>query len=138
MDDQKQPLPAIHAVETIEDSRIDQASSVIKIYDSYTPEFAAETERKLVRRIDLRLMPLVVGIYIFNYLDRNSITQARLYGLQKDLGVHGAVYQTAISIFSAGYIIMQLPSVLLMTKVRPSRFLVSLLILAFCSQGLNR
>lgn len=37
----------------------------------------------------------------------------------------GAVYQTAISIFSAGYIAMQLPSAMLMTKLRPSRFLVS-------------
>jgi hypothetical protein len=69
---------------------------------------------------------LVVVIYLFNYLDRNSITQARLYGLQKDTHVNGAVYQTAISIFSAGYIAMQLPSAMLMTKLRPSIYLVSL------------
>lgn len=100
--------------------------TVAQIYDSYTPEFAAETERKLLRKVDLRLLPLVVTMYIFNYLDRNSITQARLYGLQKDLNIKGATYNTAISIFSAGYIIMQLPSTLMMAKLRPSIFLVSL------------
>jgi len=99
---------------------------VMTKYRSYSPEFSKETERKLLRRIDKRILPLVVIIYIFNYMDRNSTTQARLYGLQKDTHVHGAVYNTAISIFSAGYIAMQLPSTLLMAKLRPSIFLVIL------------
>lgn len=94
-------------------------------YRSYTREFARETERALVRKIDSRLMPFVVIIYLFNYLDRNSITQARLYGLQEDTHVKGAMYQTAISIFSAGYIFMQLPSTLMMSKLQPHLFLVS-------------
>ncbi|CAD0109475.1 unnamed protein product [Aureobasidium uvarum] len=68
---------------------------IMDIYRSYEPEHAAQAERQL----------------------------ARLYGLQKDTKVNGAVYQTAISIFSAGYIFMQLPSTLLMTKLRPSIFL---------------
>lgn len=100
-------------------------STIHQVYDSYSIEFASQVERKLVRKIDLRLLPLLVTIYIFNYLDRNSITQARLYGLQKDLNVQGATYQTAISIFSAGYIAMQLPATLVMAKARPSIFLVS-------------
>lgn len=99
-------------------------TTVIDTYRSYSTEYRTETEKNLVQRIDRRLLPLVVIIYLFNYLDRNSITQARLYGLQKDTHVNGAVYQTAISIFSAGYIAMQLPSTILMTKLRPSLFLV--------------
>ncbi|KAF7541244.1 hypothetical protein G7054_g682 [Neopestalotiopsis clavispora] len=84
---------------------------------------AKELEKKLLRKIDPRILPFLVLIYVCNYLDRNSITQARLYGLQEDTHVKGAVYNTAISIFSAGYIAMQLPSSILMTKVRPSLFL---------------
>ena len=99
-------------------------TTVIDTYRSYSAEHRMEIEKKLVQRIDRRLLPLIVIIYLFNYLDRNSITQARLYGLQKDTHVNGAVYQTAISIFSAGYIAMQLPSTILMTKLRPSLFLV--------------
>ena len=102
----------------------DKTSHVMDKFRSYTPDFAKETERKLVRRIDRRLLPLVVVIYLFNYLDRNSITQARLYGLEEDTHVKAATSQTAISIFSAGYIAMQLPSTILMTRLRPSLFLV--------------
>jgi hypothetical protein len=99
--------------------------TVMETYRLYSPEYRLEAEKQLVRKIDKRLLPLVVIIYLFNYLDRNSITQARLYGLQKDTHVNGAVYQTAISIFSAGYIAMQLPSAMLMTQLRPSIYLVS-------------
>ncbi|KAH8645931.1 major facilitator superfamily domain-containing protein [Tricladium varicosporioides] len=106
-----------------------KTDAIIDTYRSYTPEFSKETEARLVKRIDRRILPLVVIIYLFNYLDRNSITQARLYGLQKDTHVKGAQYQTAISIFSAGYIAMQLPSTILMTKVRPSRLLPGCIIL---------
>ncbi|OBT51672.1 hypothetical protein VE04_07838 [Pseudogymnoascus sp. 24MN13] len=124
--------PAEHSVKRddtfVEDIDIDKndisgSGYVMSTYHSYTPEYSSEVEKKLLRRIDLRIMPLVVIIYIFSYLDRNSITQARLYGLQEDTNVTGAVYNTAIAIFSAGYVIMQLPSTVIMTKVRPSIYL---------------
>jgi len=108
----------------IEESNGQNGSSVMAVYNSYDEEFIRTTESQLRRKIDTRILPLIVTIYLFNYLDRNSITQARLYGLQEDTGVKGAQYQTAISIFSAGYIVMQLPSALLMTKLRPSLYLV--------------
>ncbi|KAG9520683.1 MFS general substrate transporter, partial [Aureobasidium melanogenum] len=113
--------------EMIEDTG--KPEKIMDIYRSYEPEYAAQAERQLVKKIDKRILPLVVIIYLFNYLDRNSITQARLYGLQKDTHVNGAVYQTSISIFSAGYIFMQLPSTILMTKLRPSIFLPCCIIL---------
>ena len=58
-----------------------------------SPEARAELERKLVRRIDLRLMPMIVLMYIMNYLDRNNIASARVAGLQKDLGLSDTQYQ---------------------------------------------
>lgn len=114
--------PVSAQIEDVE--TIHKPDNVVETYRSYPTDYRNEAERKLVRKVDKRLLPLVVIIYLFNYLDRNSITQARLYGLQKDTHVNGAVYQTAISIFSAGYIAMQLPSTMLMTKLRPSLYLV--------------
>lgn len=107
-----------------ENSQEENSSDVMSIYYSYDIEYRQKVETELRRKIDTRILPLIVLIYLLNYLDRNSITQARLYGLQEDTGVKGAQYQTAISIFSAGYILMQLPSTVLMTKFRPSVFLV--------------
>ncbi|KAK6864821.1 transporter [Apiospora arundinis] len=105
------------------------SENFMDVYRSYTPDFTKQTERVLVRKIDSRLMPFVVVIYLFNYLDRNSITQARLYGLQEDTHVKGAMYQTAISIFSAGYIFMQLPSTLMMSKFQPHLFLPGVIVI---------
>lgn len=108
----------------VENSQEERPNDVMSIYFSYDAEYRQKLELQLRRKIDTRILPLIVLIYLLNYLDRNSITQARLYGLQEDTGVKGAQYQTAISIFSAGYILMQLPSTVLMTKFRPSIFLV--------------
>lgn len=115
--------PEVAMVETIDGDKIVK-QGIMATYRSYDPAFSKATEKHLVKSIDIRLLPLIVTIYIFNYLDRNSITQARLYGLQEDTNVTGVTYNTAISIFSAGYITMQLPSTLLMTKVQPHIFLV--------------
>jgi hypothetical protein len=108
----------------IEDPNRQNGCPTMALFHSYDEDFIKTTEAQLRGKIDVRILPLVVLIYLFNYLDRNSITQARLYGLQEDTGLKGAQYQTAISIFSAGYIVMQLPSAMLMTKLRPSLYLV--------------
>ena len=115
--------PDVVMIETVE-AETKFKESMMSTYRSYDPAFSKETEKRLVKNIDIRLLPIIVTIYIFNYLDRNSITQARLYGLQQDTNVTGVTYNTAISIFSAGYIAMQLPSTLLMTQVQPHIFLV--------------
>ncbi|KAJ5444321.1 uncharacterized protein N7458_008193 [Penicillium daleae] len=119
----------------VEDREGDASLDVMAVYNSYEPEFRRDVELRLRRKIDTRILPLVVIIYLFNYLDRNSITQARLYGLQEDTGVKGAQYQTAISIFSAGYILMQLPSTILMTKLRPSIYLPTCIIVWAITSG---
>lgn len=50
-------------------------------------------ERKLVRKVDFRLLTMTVLMYILNYLDRNNIASAKLAGMQTDLGLHGNQYE---------------------------------------------
>lgn len=50
-------------------------------------------EFALVRKIDLRLLPMVILMYILNYLDRNNIAAARLAGLEDDLELTSVQYQ---------------------------------------------
>jgi hypothetical protein len=38
-----------------------------------TPEEREKAEKALVRKIDLRLLPMIIIMYILNYLDRNNI-----------------------------------------------------------------
>lgn len=38
-----------------------------------TPEEREQAEKALVRKIDIRLLPMIILMYILNYLDRNNI-----------------------------------------------------------------
>lgn len=79
---------------------------------------------KTTRKMDLRILPMLVLIYILNYLDRNNIASARLGGLEEDLNLEGAQYQTCISILFVGYILMQVPANMFFNKLaRPSVFI---------------
>ncbi|TEA22084.1 putative transporter [Colletotrichum sidae] len=82
-------------------------------------------EIALVRKLDWRIMPTLWCMYFLNYLDRNAIAQARLGGLEKDLGLVGSQYNTCISILFVGYLLMQIPSNMLMSSkhVRPSVYM---------------
>lgn len=67
-------------------------------------------EIKLVRKLDLYILPILWLMYWLNFLDRNAITVARLDGLEKELKITGVQYQTCISILFAGYILGQIPA----------------------------
>lgn len=91
---------------------------------SLSPEERRKAEAKLVRKIDIRLIPPIIIMYIMNYLDRNNIAAARLAGLETDLHLHGTQYQTAVSILFVGYVLMQIPSNLFLNKIgKPAIYL---------------
>ncbi|OHX00352.1 major facilitator superfamily transporter [Colletotrichum incanum] len=69
-------------------------------------------EIALVRKLDRRIM-----------LDRNALPQARLNTLEEDLGLEGVEYNTAISILFVGYLLMQVPSNMFLTRTKPSVYM---------------
>ncbi|KAI9802141.1 MAG: hypothetical protein M1833_002062 [Piccolia ochrophora] len=88
------------------------------------PEEKERLELKLRKKIDLRLMPMIILMYIMNYLDRNNIASARLAGLEEDLNLTGSQFNTTVSILFVGYILMQIPSNLYLNKVgKPAIYL---------------
>jgi len=44
-----------------------------------------QDEAELVRLLDRRLLPMIVAIFVMNYVDRTAIAAARLRGLEEDL-----------------------------------------------------
>ncbi|OAG11129.1 MFS general substrate transporter [Paraphaeosphaeria sporulosa] len=82
-------------------------------------------EIALVRKLDFRIMPALFCLYFLNKLDQNAIANARLNGLEKDLGLKKTQYNTCISILYVGYLFAQIPSNMLMSskKVRPSLYM---------------
>ncbi len=81
-------------------------------------------ERRVRRKIDLRIMPVVILVFLMNYIDRNNYAAARLQGLEADLHLVGNEYQTGLSVLFVGYILSQIFSNLLLNFCgRPSLFL---------------
>lgn len=56
-------------------------------------EQRAAAEAKLRKKIDTRLLPMIILMYIMNYLDRNNIAAVRLAGLQDELNLSSVQYQ---------------------------------------------
>ncbi|BCS10513.1 hypothetical protein ALUC_31330A [Aspergillus luchuensis] len=62
-----------------------------------------EIERKVVRKLDCVILPLMVLVYFFQYLDKQTINQAAVFGLRSDLKLTGTVSPAFIIITSIWY-----------------------------------
>ncbi|KAF4470370.1 hypothetical protein FALBO_2729 [Fusarium albosuccineum] len=68
-----------------------------------------EEEKKLVRKIDLRLMPLLIISYGLQYLDKTSLAYSAILGLREDLNLVGQQFSWTSSIFYIGYLCASYP-----------------------------
>ncbi|KAM6501219.1 MFS general substrate transporter [Amanita muscaria] len=68
-------------------------------------------------------MPLVLIIYLACSLDKVNIGNAAIAGLTTDLNLHGVQLNTALSVFFIPYILVELPSNLVMKMFRSGRWL---------------
>lgn len=80
-------------------------------------------EARLIRKLDLYIIPPTMLLYLFSFLDRVNVGNARLYGLEEDLGLHGSQFQTAVSLLFVTYVLAETPSNLVLKKFRPSRWI---------------
>ncbi|KAJ3002852.1 hypothetical protein HKX48_002072 [Thoreauomyces humboldtii] len=88
-------------------------------------------EAKLLRKLDIRIMPWLCLLYLLNFLNRANVGNAKIAntdakgngGLYTDLGLVDWQYNLSISIFFIGYILFEIPSNLLLKKFGPSRWL---------------
>ncbi|KAH7075597.1 major facilitator superfamily domain-containing protein [Paraphoma chrysanthemicola] len=87
------------------------------------PDWEAK-EKKIVRRLDMTLLPQLWILYMFNYLNRTNIAQARLDDdFEETLNLGNTDYSTAVALLTVGYMLAQLPSNMLITRVRPAIYL---------------
>ncbi|KAL4782187.1 major facilitator superfamily domain-containing protein [Aspergillus varians] len=88
-----------------------------------------KAERALCRRFDLRLMPVLAVMYLFNALDKGNIGNAETDGMSDDLNFKPGQYNLLLSIFFVPYVIFAPPFAMLGKRFSPGRVLP---ILMFC------
>ncbi|KIM44467.1 hypothetical protein M413DRAFT_353864 [Hebeloma cylindrosporum] len=84
-------------------------------------------EQKLIRKIDLALIPWLSFLYLLSFLDRTSIGNAKLYSLEKDLHITDKQYLLTLTIFFFSYAIFEVPSNVFLKRLRPSIWLSMLM-----------
>ncbi|GFF64926.1 hypothetical protein IFM47457_10957 [Aspergillus lentulus] len=83
-----------------------------------------DLNRKVVRKVDLLVLPTIGILYILNYIDRQNLAAAKLQGITEDLHMTTEQFATAVSILFVGYLPFQIPSNLLITKIsRPGMYI---------------
>lgn len=87
-------------------------------------------ETAIRRKIDRRIVPLVTVLYLFCFLDRANIGNARIQGMAKDLNLVGYRFNWALSVFYIIYLLVEVPSNILLKYVGP-RFYIPGLVFGF-------
>ncbi|KAI1362265.1 MFS transporter [Xylaria arbuscula] len=111
--------------ETMETASHDMDKNGVKTdgHDEPLFQFDAEAERRLRNKLDRMIVPTVSILYLFCFIDRANIGNARLAGFEKDLGLMGYDYNTVLSIFYVSYIVFEIPSNLACKYFGPGWFL---------------
>ncbi|OAQ89908.1 major facilitator superfamily transporter [Purpureocillium lilacinum] len=89
-------------------------------------EFTGAKYNKLMRKLDLHLIPIIALLYLLAYLDRGNIGNARLAGLEKDLNMKGEQYNIALTIFFVSYIVFEVPANMALKYLSPRTWIPSI------------
>jgi D-galactonate transporter len=87
----------------------------------------ADVERIFVR-IAKRLIPFLFLCYVLNYIDRVNISFAHLQ-FKTDIGLTEAAYGFGVGVFYIGYVLLEVPSNLLLRRIGPRRTIARIMVL---------
>jgi sugar phosphate permease len=80
----------------------------------------------LLRKIDLKIVPTIWVLYTLSYLNRANIGNARTGGLEAEFGLTSDQYSIVLLVFFISYVLFEIPSNLIIARVRPSLYLSGL------------
>ncbi|KAJ3787107.1 major facilitator superfamily domain-containing protein [Lentinula aff. detonsa] len=86
-------------------------------------------EGRVWRKLDHRVLPVMTMFYLLSFLDRTNVGNARVAGLQTDLGMSNKQYSIALTVTYVPYILSELPSNLMLKAVGPHLMLPTMLTL---------
>ena len=99
------------------------ADEALKAFESgELIEIDAATNKRLLRTIDLHLMPLMCLIYGLNYLDKTTLSYASIMGIKKDINLVGDDYQWLGSMFYFGYLAFEYPTNRLLQRLPLAKY----------------
>lgn len=92
----------------------------------------AEAEKKLKKRIDRTLMPLLCGTYMLQFIDKQALSYSAVFDLFPSTGITAYEYSWMASIFYFAYLFAEWPSSYLAQKL-PTGKVISIFVLCWGS-----
>ncbi|ESW98278.1 hypothetical protein KL918_003978 [Ogataea parapolymorpha] len=104
----------------MKESKEDEKHIGIIEVTSHTPEdfvdFTEEEEKKVVRKIDMYVLPVMCLVFFAQYLDKQSLAYAVIVGLREDLHLNGPQYSWCTSGFYLAQLASQIVYMYLLSK----------------------
>ncbi|RYP74174.1 hypothetical protein DL769_004089 [Monosporascus sp. CRB-8-3] len=82
-----------------------------------------EEAKRILRRIDWCIMPLLFITYMFNFMDKTILSSASVFGLREDNHLQGSDYSWVSSVFYFGYLFWAYPTTLLIARLPVGKYL---------------
>ncbi|KAL4942076.1 hypothetical protein BDV06DRAFT_212119 [Aspergillus oleicola] len=111
-------------VEKIEDANLPALNDI-----DYDEEFTPAEQKRIIRRIDYRLVTITGLAYCVSLMDRTNLSMAAVAGMVVDLELYvGYRYSIVVLMFFVPYVIFQPPMTVITRKLGPTLFLGSIVI----------
>ncbi|KAF5679516.1 hypothetical protein FCIRC_6129 [Fusarium circinatum] len=108
--------------------QVDRIDAMATAPGTTLESFSHLDEKKILRKMDMRLIPMLALLYLLSFLDRGNIGNAKIEGLQEDLKMSPDQYNWCLTVFFFTYAAFEVPSNLLLKKLRPSVWLPTIMI----------
>ena len=83
-------------------------------------------EQQIMRKLNLRLIPFLIFLYVVSYLDRVNVSFAALT-MNKEIGLNPYIYGWGAGIFFIGYCVFEVPSNIAMVRFGARRWIARIL-----------
>jgi sugar phosphate permease len=107
-------------------SSLDEADIFLREHN-FTPEYIQgllvdkELNKKLVRKIDLILLPMLAGTYVLQYVDKSALAYSVVFDLFTNTDISNDQYSWLASIFYFAYLAAEYPWSYLAQKTRMAK-----------------
>lgn len=100
-----------------------------RVNDERINAFTPEEQRKIIRRIDYRLVVTLGLMYCVSLMDRTNLGIAVVAGMGVDLVLVGSRYSIIVLLFFITYVLLQPPATVVLRKLGPRLFLPAITML---------
>ncbi|KAK2685555.1 hypothetical protein QWA68_015419 [Fusarium oxysporum] len=112
--------PGIRPVESTSPGKLELPDYACALAEfDYTPE----EERRILRKIDRRVVVTLGCLYCVSLIDRVNLGAANIAGMGRELELVGTRYSIVTLVFFISYTLFQQPSIVIVRKIGPRKFL---------------